>query len=1205
MANLAISIDTSQRETQRESDSDIDSIAVDQSGDLLLSSSLPSSAKFESEKQHTDVNENAIENQLVESDDNNNNRANDKESDVVESPTSTPLSSLMADTCAINEIKSDRESDPDSSSGSKKPSNSTDCCKEQQKHVTTNEQLADSNYLDGQINSVPIQQQQQQQQAYPLYANVASWYHPARSQQLQSTSTPVPTQYIRGASAYYTAASHPLTTFVGPHQVHPAAVFGTPICVGLDPNGAPIPVASAQQVPSDAWNLYQCTGLVNAQVHVPQYQPMNHSDLAVAAVYTAPWFQVQPSYQPQVPLVSEVLTTTSQIIPQGTSSSKLQQTQQRSGARECSVREETNSANGESCSKTEENDAIAGDNCCEELQRNPSTTATTTTITTSDASDTNCVDKPESCFSDTSGASDPIDCVAAEHGDNEDPSQDNRLQLTPAQTSDNGVVVIVDRLRDECNDRDETIDRCRRNENDDDDEGDEDAEEECDEDIDEEQSSVSIECFCESPNSLSNDEEKEEEPTVDESKASTLSSSTVSATKPICQQQSSALPLDSSLSSAPDGRYKSSMTTKANQSATSNDITEFCPNSKQQDQPSRLQRAIKSSQTSYPSGQNKVNYLNHITDLVPGSPQTTQPTTHQSQVIAQSNCNSDNINHHKSQPNLKPIVDTCQYGVQHLAAQHSFRTQQVYYNHISHYNQQVVYPSLVWQPSNTSTYIGSLPMTSNHTISSKLIQQPHLYYGYSYPYYALVQPLRQPNHLAQQAIYQSCAHRSQLYNPNPYQFSGMQFEPPILNPYNAHPPVWQATTPIVAPVSQAEYLRRLQHQPQVSYQSPDRLDSALKAFLPIDVEPAQVRQAYGMDKVWLDEFEALFSQFMSSNMLWTLVEVETNPSIRSDADIIGHKGRYILRINSVPRSYTMANDVTIHEQSDSTKISNSSNTLSDEVSDVDNDTPKDSQTPSSTEVRVNNVEACSSDTESNKDAVQEKDEKVIQDENLETEQVVDEVCDESDRVSADNYDTCSGQSDSDCDSGAIVANSTSTTSGGEESLSDDSRRKSENGDSQTKLLDQVDKTQQAPSLRTDKRHPRRFRMFIDSAKVRFCCDICGHGWTSMKGRVVFWYELFELVENDKSSGNLIGYCAYKLFGQQCDVCQVEGRFERPMWYPEEVTKALTNLYNKIGQVYFGFKMPAIDKQRRAGKPKTSHNSTLCQACHDGVCTDRK
>jgi hypothetical protein len=67
--------------------------------------------------------------------------------------------------------------------------------------------------------------------------------------------------------------------------------------------------------------------------------------------------------------------------------------------------------------------------------------------------------------------------------------------------------------------------------------------------------------------------------------------------------------------------------------------------------------------------------------------------------------------------------------------------------------------------------------------------------------------------------------------------------------------------------------------------------------------------------------------------------------------------------------------------------------------------------------------------------------------------------------------------------------------------------------------------------------------YVDSAKVRFCCDVCGHGWTSMKGRVAFWFDLFYMS----------GIVAFKLYGQQCDKCK-QDRYEEPMWYPEEVVK---------------------------------------------------
>ncbi|XP_071946079.1 receptor-transporting protein 3-like isoform X2 [Antedon mediterranea] len=123
----------------------------------------------------------------------------------------------------------------------------------------------------------------------------------------------------------------------------------------------------------------------------------------------------------------------------------------------------------------------------------------------------------------------------------------------------------------------------------------------------------------------------------------------------------------------------------------------------------------------------------------------------------------------------------------------------------------------------------------------------------------------------------------------------------------------------------------------------------------------------------------------------------------------------------------------------------------------------------------------------------------------------------------------------------------------------------------------------------------RWKRFKDSAKVRFCCQTCGHGWTSMKGRVVFWYFLnYPYYE---------GFVHFKLYGQQCQRCN-NGMYETAMWYPEEVNKVLCNLYNRIGQAYYGFVKPPMRYDRRAGKPRTQHNAALCQACQDGECDSR-
>jgi len=114
----------------------------------------------------------------------------------------------------------------------------------------------------------------------------------------------------------------------------------------------------------------------------------------------------------------------------------------------------------------------------------------------------------------------------------------------------------------------------------------------------------------------------------------------------------------------------------------------------------------------------------------------------------------------------------------------------------------------------------------------------------------------------------------------------------------------------------------------------------------------------------------------------------------------------------------------------------------------------------------------------------------------------------------------------------------------------------------------------------------------DSAKVRFCCQECGNGWTSMKGRVIFWFHLNHATNE--------GFVQFKLYGQQCKKCN-SGKFEYVMWYPEEVSKVMSNLYHKVGQTFYGFMQPPIRIDRRPGRPRNQHNADLCQACRDGEC----
>ena len=42
--------------------------------------------------------------------------------------------------------------------------------------------------------------------------------------------------------------------------------------------------------------------------------------------------------------------------------------------------------------------------------------------------------------------------------------------------------------------------------------------------------------------------------------------------------------------------------------------------------------------------------------------------------------------------------------------------------------------------------------------------------------------------------------------------------------------------------------------------------------------------------------------------------------------------------------------------------------------------------------------------------------------------------------------------------------------------------------------------------------PNGWKTFKDSAKVKFVCRECGNSWTSMRGRVIFWFKKIDTNE---------------------------------------------------------------------------------------------
>ncbi|KAK8726837.1 hypothetical protein OTU49_010085 [Cherax quadricarinatus] len=122
--------------------------------------------------------------------------------------------------------------------------------------------------------------------------------------------------------------------------------------------------------------------------------------------------------------------------------------------------------------------------------------------------------------------------------------------------------------------------------------------------------------------------------------------------------------------------------------------------------------------------------------------------------------------------------------------------------------------------------------------------------------------------------------------------------------------------------------------------------------------------------------------------------------------------------------------------------------------------------------------------------------------------------------------------------------------------------------------------------------PAGWSIFKDMAKVRFSCQRCSHGWTSMYGLVIFYYQ-WDLSINQ-------GNVRFLLTGQKCNQCCPPG-FETPMWYPEEAQKVKTNLYHEVAGRVYHLQTPPLIRDRRHGRPRHQHNSTMCEACHQGLC----
>ena len=64
-------------------------------------------------------------------------------------------------------------------------------------------------------------------------------------------------------------------------------------------------------------------------------------------------------------------------------------------------------------------------------------------------------------------------------------------------------------------------------------------------------------------------------------------------------------------------------------------------------------------------------------------------------------------------------------------------------------------------------------------------------------------------------------------------------------------------------------------------------------------------------------------------------------------------------------------------------------------------------------------------------------------------------------------------------------------------------------------------------------------------------------------------------------------------------------FETALWYPEEIANALLHLFSRVGERCYALSSVYVVERVRQGLPVGPHNTQLCQACSDGVCTIKK
>ncbi|KAG7457798.1 hypothetical protein MATL_G00231190 [Megalops atlanticus] len=121
---------------------------------------------------------------------------------------------------------------------------------------------------------------------------------------------------------------------------------------------------------------------------------------------------------------------------------------------------------------------------------------------------------------------------------------------------------------------------------------------------------------------------------------------------------------------------------------------------------------------------------------------------------------------------------------------------------------------------------------------------------------------------------------------------------------------------------------------------------------------------------------------------------------------------------------------------------------------------------------------------------------------------------------------------------------------------------------------------------------RGWKIYCGCAFGQFRCDTCSKTWPSARVVVLFHYRL----RSDR------GTVIMRPFGQACRRCK--GDFEMPGFSAEEVEEVLFKLFSKIRKNCYGEEEEQDSDSCSSEKVWTKpHESSLCEACSQGICCE--